>query len=93
MPDPASRLIGGWLSQQLGQPFVVENRDGASGNIATETVVNAAPDGYTLLTVASANTINPALYHDLNFNFVRKLPGRRIAARAARAAGQSILSR
>jgi tripartite-type tricarboxylate transporter receptor subunit TctC len=72
-PDLVSRLIGGWLSQQLGQPFVVENRDGASGNIATEAVVNAAPDGYTLLTVASANTINPALYHDLNFNFVRDI--------------------
>ena len=52
---------------------MVENRDGASGNIATEAVVNAAPDGYTLLTVASANTINPALYHDLNFNFVRDI--------------------
>ena len=72
-PDLVSRLIGNWLSQQLGQPFVVENRDGASGNIATEAVVNAAPDGYTLLTVASANTINPALYHDLNFNFVRDI--------------------
>jgi tripartite-type tricarboxylate transporter receptor subunit TctC len=72
-PDLVSRLIGNWLSQQLGQPFVVENRDGASGNIATEAVVNAAPDGYTLLTIASANTINPALYHDLNFNFVRDI--------------------
>src|SRR5580692_2347171 len=72
-PDLVSRLIGNWLSQQLGQPFVVENRDGASGNIATEAVVNAAPDGYTLLTVASANTINMALYHDLNFNFVRDI--------------------
>ena len=72
-PDLVSRLIGNWLSQQLGQAFVVENRDGASGNIATEAVVNAAPDGYTLLTVASANTINMALYHDLNFNFVRDI--------------------
>jgi tripartite-type tricarboxylate transporter receptor subunit TctC len=72
-PDLVSRLIGDWLSRQLGQPFVVENRDGASGNIATEAVVNAAPDGYTLLTVASANTINMALYHDLNFNFVRDI--------------------
>jgi tripartite-type tricarboxylate transporter receptor subunit TctC len=72
-PDLVSRLIGGWLSQALGQPFVVENRDGASGNIATESVVNAAPDGYTLLTVASANTINMALYHDLKFNFVRDI--------------------
>jgi tripartite-type tricarboxylate transporter receptor subunit TctC len=72
-PDLVSRLIGDWLSRQLGQPFVVENRDGASGNIATEAVVNAAPDGYTLLTVASANTINMALYHDLNFDFVRDI--------------------
>jgi tripartite-type tricarboxylate transporter receptor subunit TctC len=72
-PDLVSRLIGDWLSRQLGQPFVVENRDGASGNIATEAVINAAPDGYTLLTVASANTINMALYHDLNFNFVRDI--------------------
>src|ERR1700685_4522558 len=53
-PDLVSRLIGGWLSRQLGQPFVVENRDGASGNIATEAGVNAAPDGYTLLTCGSA---------------------------------------
>ena len=72
-PDLVSRLIGGWLSQQLGQPFVVENREGASGNIATESVAHAAPDGYTLLTAASANTINMALYHDLNFNFVRDI--------------------
>jgi tripartite-type tricarboxylate transporter receptor subunit TctC len=72
-PDLISRVIGGWLSQQLGQPFVVENRDGASGNIATEGVVNAAPDGYTLLTVTSANTINMTLYPDLKFNFVRDI--------------------
>src|SRR5262249_40955582 len=72
-PDLVSRLIGDWLSRQLGQPFLGEHRGGASGNIATETVVNAAPDGYTLLTVASANTINMALYHDLKFNFVRDI--------------------
>src|ERR1700735_892571 len=72
-PDLISRVIGGWLSQQLGQAFVVENRDGASGNIATEGVVNAAPDGYTLLTVTSANTINMTLYSDLKFNFVRDI--------------------
>jgi tripartite-type tricarboxylate transporter receptor subunit TctC len=71
-PDLVSRVIGQWLSQQLGQPFVVENRDGASGNIATESVVTAAPDGYTLLTCASANVINPALYK-LNFNFVHDI--------------------
>jgi len=71
-PDLVSRLIAQWLSERLGQPFVVENRDGASGNIATEMVATAAPDGYTLLTCASANAINPALYK-LNFNFLRDI--------------------
>jgi tripartite-type tricarboxylate transporter receptor subunit TctC len=72
-PDLVSRLIGQWLSQRLGQPFVVENRNGASGNIATEAVASAAPDGYTLLTCASANAINAALYTHLNFNFLRDI--------------------
>jgi len=72
-PDLVSRLIGQWLSAQLGQPFVVENRNGASGNIATEAVATAAPDGYTLLTCASANPINAALYKKLNFNFMRDI--------------------
>jgi tripartite-type tricarboxylate transporter receptor subunit TctC len=71
-PDLVSRLIGQWLSERLGQPFVVENRNGASGNIATEAVATAAPDGYTLLTCASANAINPAL-SKLNFNFIRDI--------------------
>jgi tripartite-type tricarboxylate transporter receptor subunit TctC len=70
-PDLLSRLIGQWLSQQLGQPFVVENKTGAAGNIATEIVVKSAPDGYTLLTCLSANAINASLYPDLNFNFPR----------------------
>jgi tripartite-type tricarboxylate transporter receptor subunit TctC len=70
-PDLLSRLIGQWLSQQLGQPFVVENKTGAAGNIATEMVVRSAPDGYTLLTCLSANAINASLYPDLNFNFPR----------------------
>jgi tripartite-type tricarboxylate transporter receptor subunit TctC len=69
--DILARLIGQWLSERLAQQFVVENRSGASGNIATETVVNAAPDGYTLLLVGSSNTINTTLYERLNFNFVR----------------------
>jgi tripartite-type tricarboxylate transporter receptor subunit TctC len=70
-PDLLSRLIGQWLSQQLGQPFIVENKTGAAGNIATEIVVKSAPDGYTLLTCLSANAINASLYPDLNFNFPR----------------------
>jgi tripartite-type tricarboxylate transporter receptor subunit TctC len=72
-PDLVSRLIGQWLSDHLGQPFVVENRNGASGNIATEAVAMAVPDGYTLLTCASANPINAALYTKLNFNFIRDI--------------------
>jgi tripartite-type tricarboxylate transporter receptor subunit TctC len=72
-PDTVSRLIAQWLSERLGQPFFVENRNGASGNIATEAVATAAPDGYTLLTCASANPINAALYDKLNFNFIRDI--------------------
>ena len=70
-PDLVSRLIGQWLSEKLGQPFVVENRTGAAGNIATEAVVTAPPDGYTLLTCLSANAINASLYEHLEFNFLR----------------------
>ena len=72
-PDTVSRIIAQWLSERLGQPFFVENRNGASGNIATEAVATAAPDGYTLLTCASANPINAALYDKLNFNFIRDI--------------------
>jgi tripartite-type tricarboxylate transporter receptor subunit TctC len=70
-PDLISRLIGQWLSQRLGQPFVVENKTGAASNIATETVVTAPPDGYTLLTCVSANAINVSLYQNLPFDFLR----------------------
>jgi tripartite-type tricarboxylate transporter receptor subunit TctC len=70
-PDLISRLIAQWLTQRLGQPFVVENKTGASGNIATEAVIKAAPDGYTLLTCLSANAINASLYRNLDFDFLR----------------------
>ena len=69
--DIAARLIGQWLSDRLGQQFVIENRPGATGNIGTEAVVNAAPDGYTLLLVAASNAINTTLYRKLGFVFHR----------------------
>jgi tripartite-type tricarboxylate transporter receptor subunit TctC len=71
--DIAARLMGQWLSERLGQPFVIENRPGASGNIGTETVANAPPDGYTLLLVNAGNAINTTLYDKLNFNFIRDI--------------------
>jgi tripartite-type tricarboxylate transporter receptor subunit TctC len=71
--DITARLMGQWLSEHLGQPFVIENRPGAGTNIATEAVVNSAPDGYTLLFVAPSAAINATLYEKLNFNFIRDL--------------------
>jgi tripartite-type tricarboxylate transporter receptor subunit TctC len=71
--DILARLIGQWLSERLGQPFVIENRPGAGSNIATEAVVRAAPDGYTLLLVGTPNAINATLYDNLNFNFIRDI--------------------
>jgi tripartite-type tricarboxylate transporter receptor subunit TctC len=71
--DIVSRLISPWLSERLGQPFVVENRPGAGSNIATEAVVRAAPDGYTLLWVGPPVAINATLYDKLNFNFLRDI--------------------
>ena len=65
--------MGQWLSERLGQPFIIENRPGAGTNIATEAVVRAPPDGYTLLLVTSANAINATLYDNLNFNFIRDI--------------------
>jgi tripartite-type tricarboxylate transporter receptor subunit TctC len=71
--DITARLIGQWLSERLGQSFVIENRPGAGGNIGTETVVNAAPDGYTLLLATVPNAVNATLYEKLNFSFIRDI--------------------
>jgi tripartite-type tricarboxylate transporter receptor subunit TctC len=71
--DLIARLIGQWLSERLGQQFVIENRPGAGSNIATELVARATPDGYTLLLVSSVNAWNTAIYDKLNFNFVRDI--------------------
>ena len=71
--DIIARLIGQWLSERLGQQFVIENRPGAGGNIATEAVVRAPADGYTLLLVSVPNAINATLYDKLNFNFIRDI--------------------
>jgi tripartite-type tricarboxylate transporter receptor subunit TctC len=71
--DILARLIGQWLAKRLGHPFIIENRLGAGSNIATEAVVHAPPDGYTLLLVGSPNAINATLYDRLNFNFIRDI--------------------
>ena len=71
--DILARLMGQWLSERLGQPFVIENRPGAGTNIGTEAVVRAAADGYTLLLVSPANAINATLYDKLSFNFMRDI--------------------
>ncbi len=71
--DIVARLMGQWFSERLGQPFVIENRPGAATNIAAESVVNATPDGYTLLLVGQPNAINATLYETLPFNFIRDI--------------------
>jgi hypothetical protein len=71
--DLFSRLIGQPLSERLGQPVIIENRAGAGGNVGTEAVVRASPDGYTLLLITSTNAINQTLYDKLNFDFVRDI--------------------
>ena len=71
--DITARLIGQWLNDRLGQSFVVDNRAGAGGNIGTEAVVNAAPDGYTLLLATVPNAVNASLFEKLKFNFVRDI--------------------
>src|SRR5262245_13268117 len=71
--DIVTRLMGQWLSERFGQPFVIENRPGAAGNIAIEAVVRAPPDGYTLTLVVATNAINATLYDKLNFNLIRDI--------------------
>jgi tripartite-type tricarboxylate transporter receptor subunit TctC len=72
-PDVFARLMGKWLSERLGQQFIIENRPGAGTNVATEAVVRAPADGYTLLIVLAANAINATLYDKLSFNFIRDI--------------------
>jgi tripartite-type tricarboxylate transporter receptor subunit TctC len=72
-PDIGARLIGQWLSERLGQPFIVDNRPGAAGSLATEAVVRAAGDGYTLLLAIANNAVNATLYRNLGYNFIRDL--------------------
>src|SRR6476659_8502016 len=71
--DIVARLMGQWLSERTGQPFVVENRPGGGTNIATEAVVNARPDGYTLLLAGLPNASNATLFSKLSFNFIRDI--------------------
>jgi tripartite-type tricarboxylate transporter receptor subunit TctC len=71
--DIVARLIGQWMSERLGQPFIIENRPGAASNVAAEAVVRSPADGYTLLLVGATNAINATLYDKLNFNFVRDI--------------------
>jgi tripartite-type tricarboxylate transporter receptor subunit TctC len=71
--DLLARLMGRWLSERLGQPFIIENRQSAGNNIAAEAVANAPPDGYTLLLVNPAHALNATLYDKLNFNFIRDI--------------------
>jgi tripartite-type tricarboxylate transporter receptor subunit TctC len=71
--DIVVRLVGQYLAEKTGQPFLIENRPGAGGNLATQAVVNATPDGYTILAIAHANAINATLYQNLSFNFIRDI--------------------
>ena len=71
--DITARLMGQWLSERLGQPFIIENRPGAANNVGTEAVVRAPADGYTLLLSGITNTTNATIYDKLNFNFIRDI--------------------
>jgi tripartite-type tricarboxylate transporter receptor subunit TctC len=89
--DTLARLMGQWLSDHLGQSFVVENRPGAGSNIGTEAVVRAPPDGYTLLLAGPPQAINATLYDKLSFNFLHDIaPGRGHQPRAQRRGGESV---
>ena len=91
--DIIARLIGQWLTEHLGHPFVVENRPGAAGNIGTEAVVRAPADGYTILLASTNNAINATLYDKLNFNFIRDIaPVAGISPQPVRHGGSSINS-
>src|SRR5215470_14298659 len=72
-PDIVARLIGQWLQERLGQPFIIENRPGAGSNIGTEVALKAPPDGYTLLMAVGTNATNATLYENLSFNFARDI--------------------
>src|ERR1700716_1441534 len=72
--DITARMLGQWLSERLGQQFIIENRPGAGTNIGTEAVAKSPPDGYTLLLVSVANTVNATLYERLNFDLIRATP-------------------
>src|SRR3981081_1316285 len=71
--DIVARVLAQWLSERIGQPFLIENRPGAATNVGTEAVVKAAPDGYTILVVSARHAINATLYEKLNFNFIRDI--------------------
>ena len=90
--DIVARLIGQWLSERLGQTFIIENRPGAGTNIATEAVVNAPPDGYTLLLAGTPNATNATLYGNLKFNFIRDIAPVAGRPRSPSLGGQSIRS-
>ena len=70
-PDIVARLMAAWLSERLGEQFIIDNRPGANGNVGTESAIRSAPDGYTLLLAIASNAVNATLYQNLNFNFVR----------------------
>ena len=91
--DIVARLMGQWLSERLGQPFVIENRPGAGGNIGTEAAVRASADGYTLLLIGVWNAIDATLYDKLNFNFISDIaPVASVALIPTRDGGEPLIS-